>query len=411
MTPRRALCGFALLAQTPFASALRAAHRTALPKTPRAAASLPIEMPAPPRSWADQALSENEGAASALESAFLLDDGPPARSRAAPRPVDFEIASTLANRTATTLATSAFFGCGLCGAVVGWCALSSLATLGGLAGAVGGALLVLTQPAPPPGAGGWLDDDDWGSLAGGDLARRLGVLWARACAAAVLGLGARCGFWAKSAGASLSRRYGPALEGVAGEIVRFDPVALQQQTAAVAASVGSAVADAATEVDRRFQLGGKLRSLAQQTVALVAPPKPDAPHYRSNYVETRRTGVGTPLYDRPAAPQVSLSPLRRVSKLAVDAGRRARHAVFGAAPPPPEAPPPRAAGPDLASALLASIPALLLVLADHRDELVAAAAAAARVANAAAAAAALEAADAAATAAAAAPAAVAALPT
>ena len=79
------------------------------------------------------------------------------------------------------MAAAAFVGCGACGAVAGWCALNRLAALGGLAGAVAGALLVVVPPPPPPPSRDWLDVDG----DPGGTARRVAVLWARACAAAV----------------------------------------------------------------------------------------------------------------------------------------------------------------------------------------------------------------------------------
>ena len=201
---------------------------------------------------------------------------------------------------------------------------------------------------------------------------------------------------------SLSRKYGPALENVAGEIVRFDAVALQQQTAAVAATVGSAVADAATEVDRRFQLGGKLRSLAQQTVAVFSPPDP--PRYDDYgggrvYGPPRPEAVASPAASRGGDSSLQLaSPLRRVARVATDAGRRAKAFLprFGPQQPPPQRPSPRLPKPTLLEQLqavfLSALPALLVIAYDKRDALADQLALASKVASAAATAAAVEAA-------------------
>ena len=320
-----------------------------------------VEMPPPPINWADDALADAPWEpAQALEA--------PPLSPAIPKqpPVDLRIEATLANATVKQTTISAIIGGGCCGYVAGWCLLSSLVRLGTVAGATTAGLLVVLPPPPLAANTLWFDVD--GDPRG--TARRTAYLWARACAAFVLV--ARDSL--KRLWQSLWRRYGPALEGVSNQIVTFDFESLQKQTAQVTRDTAKQIIDLGADVDRKFNLGGKLKGAAKTTLDVITPGHDD---------EWRDDGT-------PVRPAVSAGEgLKRVRRRVGSAATKARDWMLGKDEVVVQEPP--SSMQQLSTALFLMLPAIFVVAVDHRDEVMASWESLSKVAAAAVAAAAIEA--------------------
>ena len=199
---------------------------------------------------------------------------------------------------------------------------------------------------------------------------RTAYLWARACAAFVLV--ARDSL--KRLWQSLWRRYGPALEGVSNQIVTFDFESLQKQTAQVTRDTAKNIIELGADVDRKFNLGGKLKGAAKTTLDVITPGHDD---------EWRDDGT-------PVRPAVSAGEgLKRVRRRVGSAATRARDWMLGRDEVVEKEPP--SSMQQLSTALFLMLPAIFVVAVDHRDEVMASWESLSKVAAAAVAAAAIEA--------------------
>ena len=210
---------------------------------------------------------------------------------------------SLVNASKVTVGTSAFVGCGICGSVVAWGMLSSLAPFGGIAGAVVGTFFAVTAD----------------KVQRRSMVSRFLCAWSRVCAAATLAI-------CKKTGHALQRLY-TRYRGLDDDADRgiFDIPEIQRNTGKLLTNINNVIAD--TEVnfktfakfltfgaafsDDEDQLTRQQRRRERQrgvTYGPVAPKKylnaPDPPQERRPY---RQPAMGP----RGVAPMVTPVPARR----------------------------------------------------------------------------------------------------
>ena len=149
---------------------------------------------------------------------------------------------------------------------------------------------------------------------------------------------------------------------------------MQKQTAQVTRDTAKNIIELGADVDRKFNLGGKLKGAAKTTLDVITPGHDD---------EWRDDGT-------PVRPAVSAGEgLKRVRRRVGSAATRARDWMLGRDEVVEKEPP--SSMQQLSTALFLMLPAIFVVAVDHRDEVMASWESLSKVAAAAVAAAAIEA--------------------
>ncbi|KAJ1455511.1 hypothetical protein M885DRAFT_497609 [Pelagophyceae sp. CCMP2097] len=168
---------------------------------------------------------------------------------------------------------------------------------------------------------------------------RLARLWARASAAVVLSAAGGVRNLLLQCAAVLDRRYGAAFATAKGEILSFDAVALQRQTAQLYDTAAGAVADAFADIDDRFDVNVRLQgTLSAAAGALrwaipVQPPEVAKQADSPAKASARKFFFGGPQASpvaprwgakvQESLPQQTANKAQRFARRVFDAGRRA----------------------------------------------------------------------------------------